>query len=70
MPPGIEQWDDGPPFGRVRVTLSDEDGRRADVLGEDEAIEVTDLATGERLEYRPADCGLGCFCAAEVRWLR
>lgn len=30
---------------------------------------VTDLLTGERFEVDRADCGAGCRCAAEARWI-
>lgn len=50
------------PSGRALVRLEDRDA-----LNEDEWTATTDLITGEAVEVRRADCGLGCRCAGEVR---
>lgn len=31
---------------------------------------IVDGNSGERFEWAPADCGLGCYCAADAWWSR
>jgi len=70
MPATVERWDDGPPFGRLALRLSPEDQA---LIGDgrlgDHTFIVCDLTSGERFKIEAADCGLGCRCAAEARWI-
>jgi len=53
---------EGDSMGRSLVRLED-----PSATNEDPWTQTTDLLTGQRVEVRRADCGLGCKCAAEVR---
>jgi len=58
MPKNIQRWEDGPPYGRILLRVVGREGDR-----------VLDEITDQWFSVVPADCGLGCKCAAEARWL-
>lgn len=61
MPPGVLDWPDGPPDGRVELTF-------VAVCGGGHWV---DQRTGAHFHVRHGvDCGAGCKCAAEARWDR
>ena len=56
---------------RVKVELNEEDSRLWDQMRKRSDykqcfVDVTDQGTGIKLRVKPADCGAGCYCAAEV----
>jgi hypothetical protein len=62
MPEGVRRWDDGPPFGRLELSL-DADPKNGDTVFDNFSCEMFQITTD-------VPCGLGCRCAAEARWVR
>lgn len=62
VPEDVERWEDGPPYGRLLLTLE------ARWNGDEGAV-VRDHTTGEYFRVTSYACGLGCKCAAEAEWL-
>ena len=53
------------PEDRVKIVVSASDARKQPEWGSVRPFTVTDRLTGNCVQLRRADCGLGCQCALE-----